>query len=197
MIEWGFKYRLKKSQVTGKPGNWTYAPCESRTDAELDLAHFNADESLFEAGLAWHTAGVLPGEWQDYVPGTPEAKDDAMSPQVLSDLLLLVSSQPIPPEVIALWTVDEREVAGQWAAAEHLSASDNPVKRMPKPNHVERAEEICASPVQAQLALEAWAGRNSESAWMMNPASVARMAREALTGLVVLMATRWPASVPE
>lgn len=185
MIEWGCKYRLKHSEVTHRPGDWSYAPAENLEEAREDVRHFE-ESGKFDAGLIWHTAAVLPGPWQDWVPPQPQDGEE-ITPQVLSDMLLLVSDTPVPPEVIATWTADEREVAGQWAAAEHLHASDNPVKRMPKPDFVQRAEEICASAAQAQLAIEAWQGRTATDAWMMNPAAVARMAREAITGLIVLL----------
>ena len=196
MIEWGCKYQLKKNSVTGRQGDWSYAPCENRAEAEQDVRHFLEanDGATWEAGLVWHTAAVLPGEWQDYQPGGPaaEGSDDWLAPLVLSDLLAL-ASVAVPPEVVAIWTMDERQMAGEWAAAEHLHASDNPVPRLPKPGFLARTEEICGSPAQAQLAVEAWQARTGESTWMMNPSAVARMAREAITGLIVLLKDGQPA----
>lgn len=52
--------------------------------------------------------------------------------QVLCDLLLLVNIA-VTPATVASWTSDQREQASEWAAREHLSASDNPVRRIHKP----------------------------------------------------------------
>ena len=52
---------------------------------------------------------------------------------ILRDILLLVGLS-FTPEEIATWTPEQRQQAERWAAAEHLYASDNPVKRLPRPS---------------------------------------------------------------
>ena len=52
--------------------------------------------------------------------------------QPLVDLLSLVCVTVTEDEVAA-WTPTMRMQAEQWAGLEHLSASDNPVRRAPKP----------------------------------------------------------------
>ncbi len=51
----------------------------------------------------------------------------------LRDLLSLVLKGPPSIEVMRFWTPKMREEAEEWASREHLAASDNPVKRIPKP----------------------------------------------------------------
>jgi hypothetical protein len=50
----------------------------------------------------------------------------------VSAVLGLVSVD-IGPEWIIRWTDNEKIMAYDWAMREHLSASDNPVRRRPKP----------------------------------------------------------------
>jgi hypothetical protein len=54
----------------------------------------------------------------------------------LADLLSLVGVS-CDPQVIERWTDEQRKQAAQWAAAEHLNASDNDVDRLPKPEFLE------------------------------------------------------------
>lgn len=51
---------------------------------------------------------------------------------VTSDILLLVGVDAKPSDV-AQWTKGQQEAASNWASLEHLSASDNPVRRIPMP----------------------------------------------------------------
>jgi hypothetical protein len=48
-------------------------------------------------------------------------------------------------QAAAAWTPLELALAYDWAAREHLAASDSPVKRRPKPSFVEAAEKAEAS----------------------------------------------------
>lgn len=59
------------------------------------------------------------------------AKDPA-SAQVLSDILSLVGFD-VAPEVVELWPLEKRVEAEVWACREHAVASDNPLRRHPKP----------------------------------------------------------------
>jgi hypothetical protein len=64
--------------------------------------------------------------------GAPEGDGDP-DPSVLRDLLLL-AGEDIPLERIGKWTPEERAQVADWAGREHLSASDNPVARRPRPS---------------------------------------------------------------
>lgn len=125
---------------------------------------------------------------------TAEAEEEETSLEVLADILSLAVSVTIPAAVLATWTARERDQALEWAAAEHLSASDNPVTRLPQPELVRRAAEICASPALAQLAVEAWTRHKEvceEAQPVESPEWVsARMAQDAVTGLLVLLGDR-------
>lgn len=51
--------------------------------------------------------------------------------------LLMLASVPVPVAAIGGWTAEQRREAAEWAAAEHLHASDNDgVRRLPVPAHV-------------------------------------------------------------
>jgi len=54
-------------------------------------------------------------------------------PDDLYDILGLVTEHPPTVESLATLTRDEREELRDWAAREHLRASDNPVRRKPRP----------------------------------------------------------------
>lgn len=69
--------------------------------------------------------------------------EDAIA--ILQDLLLLAGVR-VPLSAIAGWTGEQFRAAEEWAAAEHLHASDNPVVRMPKPEHVTAAQVPDAEP---------------------------------------------------
>lgn len=124
-----------------------------------------------------------------------EGDEPAVSPQVLSDMLSLVlGGKSIPPSVVATWTPRERETAAEWAAAEHLGASDSPVQRLEKPELVRRSAEICASPAVAQLVTEAWALHKERlehgGYWDDQDArelATQQAAQDAITGLLVLL----------
>lgn len=57
---------------------------------------------------------------------------EPLSVQDLHDVLL-VAGADVPAGHIEQWTDNERALAYDWAAREHLAASDNPVKRRPVP----------------------------------------------------------------
>jgi hypothetical protein len=124
-----------------------------------------------------------------------EAEEAETSPEVLADILSLVTNVMIPAGVIATWTVREREQAVKWAAAEHLSASDNDdVKRAPQPPFVARAAELAASPALAQLAVEAWTQYREQGEFSSGWEDVYEMAQGAVTGLLVLLGGRQPSA---
>jgi hypothetical protein len=68
---------------------------------------------------------------------TPEG---ALDRGMLRDVLLLVSVT-VDEASMEPWTDLELALAYDWAMREHLAASDNPVKRRPKPLFVEAAEK--------------------------------------------------------
>jgi hypothetical protein len=123
-----------------------------------------------------------------------EGDEVTVSPQVLSDMLSLVlGGTGIPAPVVATWTPREREEAAGWAAAEHLSASDNPVRRLEMPELVRRSAEICASPAMAQLVVESWAQHKERAEHGGHQDDGERAAQDAITGLLVLFEGRPPA----
>lgn len=58
---------------------------------------------------------------------------DPIDTEVLADLLSLVMEDPPSEEAIAKWSDDQRWYAERWAAADYMSASDNPTMRYCKP----------------------------------------------------------------
>lgn len=56
-----------------------------------------------------------------------------MKPEVLRDLLSMVG-EDVSLETIAPWAPLERCLVADWAAREHLSASDSLVRRRPRPS---------------------------------------------------------------
>lgn len=191
MIEWGYQFRHASGAIQGRLRE---CAASDRDEAAAAVQAFLADSPgrWYDAGLLWRTAAVPAGPWQRY-RALGARQLDKSSPQVVSDILSQACETVIPPEVTALWTADERDRAVAWAGAEYLSASDHEdVQRVPKPAFVERAEEICASPAQAQLAVEAWTARDSRADFMKGGAAVAGQARDALSGLVVLTRQEQP-----
>lgn len=59
----------------------------------------------------------------------------------LQSLLALVSKGATLKAILA-WSPKQFAAAEEWAAAEHLHASDNPVPRRPCPRHVRVLPEI-------------------------------------------------------
>lgn len=61
--------------------------------------------------------------------------DPGPEPLSVQDLLdvLLIAGADVAAGHIEQWTDNERALAYDWAAREHLAASDNPVKRRPVP----------------------------------------------------------------
>lgn len=55
------------------------------------------------------------------------------SPRVLADILSLVGYD-VEPETIERWTLQKRVEVEVWACREHLVASDNPLRRHPRPS---------------------------------------------------------------
>jgi hypothetical protein len=80
-------------------------------------------------------------------PGTPSGDDPSWRERAgivhgadeLIDLLSLVGVTVTPADVDR-WTADQREAARDWAAREHLHASDNPVERVPRPQFLAEQE---------------------------------------------------------
>lgn len=58
--------------------------------------------------------------------------------EILTDALSLAGAR-IPEESVVKWTHIECIVAYDWAMREHLSRSDNHVKRRPRPSFVSQA----------------------------------------------------------
>lgn len=54
------------------------------------------------------------------------------SPRVLADILSLVGFD-VEPEVVEGWPLEKRVEAEVWACREHAVASDNPLRRHPRP----------------------------------------------------------------
>lgn len=78
-------------------------------------------------------------------------------PAFVRDVLLLVGLN-VPVEVIAAQTPQDRERTVEWAAKEHLRASDNPVRRKPKPDWVSLFEVLDADPEPSETAVGRWIG---------------------------------------
>ncbi len=57
-----------------------------------------------------------------------------LTTELLHDVLSLVDRCAPPMEQLERWTPLERLLAYDWAMREHLAASDNPVKRRPRPS---------------------------------------------------------------
>lgn len=55
-----------------------------------------------------------------------------LTAELTRDMLLLVSTD-VPAAIVEQWTPNELALAYDWAAREHLSASDDPVQRRPRP----------------------------------------------------------------
>lgn len=115
-------------------------------------------------------------------------------PQALADLLSLVLDDAvIPAPVIATWTPRDRDDAERWAAAEHLRASDHPVRTSAAPDLVTRTAGICGSRALAQLAVEEWMQAKEQmeegafDSWDEMADVLARAGQDAVTGLLVLL----------
>lgn len=133
--------------------------------------------------------------------GAREIRDDDQetAPEVLRDLIAVATGAMIPGSVIATWTPAERRQAEEWAASEHLRASDNTgVPRRKYPRLVQEAVVLAANPGMAQLAVEAWMNRKQQveqSEGMLHEMGVGRttqketadIAQAAITGLLVLL----------
>ena len=57
-------------------------------------------------------------------------------PETLQSIIGLVTETPPTVASLAALTRDQREELREWAGREHLSASDNPVRRRPRPNRL-------------------------------------------------------------
>jgi hypothetical protein len=195
-IEWGV--RLVHTPETGKQRVQEYYLDDQEAAAReyQDLLEMNAER--WEVQFGFRTTEVKAGAFTEYKALRSEPAQPEEDPEVLADILSLVGGVMIPAEVISTWTVTERARAARWAAAEHLHASDNEdVQRVPEPGFVKRAAEICASPAMAQLAVEnwtAWLAGVQESAEGAGPRTTeaVSIARDAITGLLVLLKDRQP-----
>jgi hypothetical protein len=200
-IEWGIRQR---HLPTGNVQEYYLGDQEEAADEYAHMADLNPER--WEITFGYRTQAAEAGPFTEYrAPqgGHLPGGDGELAPEVIADIVCLASGVMIPPQVIATWTPAERELAVQWASAEHLHASDHhAVKRIPEPGFVTRAAEICASPAMAQLAVESWVQylemlHQSEpgfrSAEHLNGAGEAAEAgREAITGLLVLLRERQP-----
>ena len=93
-----------------------------------DQSRTSPPKSVFRGGL------LKLSFWPPYEPtesgravllGTP--------PETLQSILGLVTETPPTVAALAALTRDQREELREWAGREHLRASDNPVRRKPKP----------------------------------------------------------------
>lgn len=64
--------------------------------------------------------------------------------EMVHDVLgLVVHNRTLPTEsAIHAWTFHEKLLAYDWAMREHLSASDNPVRRRPRPSFTINSEAM-------------------------------------------------------
>ena len=134
--------------LDGNPLPWASLPPKHReawraaADAAVMLASFTPVGYQGPAAHTFTTAcdGFHPVAEACNLPLGEPADDPAdlavsiadLTPEVLRDILLVVG-EDIPAEVIASWTDQQRDEVGRYAAREHLSASDNPVTRLPRP----------------------------------------------------------------
>ena len=125
-------------------------------------------------------------------------EETEVTPQTLADIITLTGTV-IPAAVIATWTQREQDQALDWAAAEHLHASDNAgVKRVPEPPLVTEACGIVHSAALAQLAVEDWvaAKRQCEqddwANWDECATRLLGAGQRAITGLLVLLESKAP-----
>jgi hypothetical protein len=193
-IEWSYQYN---------GGLRRECQAATRSEAEEIVRDFEDDDSgkWADVTLTWRTAAVPAGPWTEYRAGDKAGGTLAgdASPEVIADILGL-AARVIPPEVIATWTPAERERAAGWASAENFSADGNLAQRVPEPPFLARAAEICASPTLAQLAVEAWTARLTHLEGGEHPGAelhyehgiTMMTARDAITGLLVLLRDRQP-----
>lgn len=76
-----------------------------------------------------------------------------LTAELTRDMLLLVSIG-IPAAIVEQWTPNELALAYDWAAREHLSASDNPVQRRPRPWFITLAMQPFAADLGSRTAAE-------------------------------------------
>lgn len=57
-----------------------------------------------------------------------------ITPVIIRDMLALVGHKGVTIERIEQWAPLEQAVVYDWAAREYLHASDNPVRRRPRPS---------------------------------------------------------------
>jgi hypothetical protein len=87
---------------------------------------------------------------------TTERED--FRPEVVRDLLLLVGVS-VPIEIVVSQTPHDRVMAGRWAAAGHLRASDNDdVAEQPEPAWVRLFKILDADPDPVATAVGRWEG---------------------------------------
>jgi hypothetical protein len=186
-IEWGVRTRSRR------PGRqWREYYLADQEEARAEYSHLLENLENWDIELGYRTAEVKPGPFTVYRAPRSEPAQPEEDPEVLADILSLVGGVMIPAGVISTWTPAQRDMAARWAAAEHLHASDNEdVTRVPEPEFVKRAAEICASPAMAQLAVEAWVHRGDDPD-LTTVRAVLELARDAITGLLVLLKDRQP-----
>jgi hypothetical protein len=99
---------------------------------------------------------------------TPEG---VLEPEMLRNFIGLVMVT-VDAKAVESWTDLEMVLAYDWAAREHLHASDNPVQRRPKPSFVTAAEKL-AEPVAETggSAVQAWDGWLAELEGSQRPVS--------------------------
>jgi hypothetical protein len=105
---------VTRVQSSGQAGGWTWRPIATQ-EGEKTEAYCQACTARLLDMAAAHFAGI-----------------EASAHNAVRDILLLVGIH-LGLDVIAGWTDQQRAQAEDWASREHLSASDNPIHRVPKP----------------------------------------------------------------
>ena len=78
--------------------------------------------------------------WDEYGPAERAATVENIPDEALSDLLLLANVTR-SPATVAEWSPEQRALAYEWAAAVHLSASDNDVEVPERPEFLTDKED--------------------------------------------------------
>lgn len=73
-----------------------------------------------------------------------------LTPEIVSDALSLACVY-YPSHKIGFWTPLERLLAYDWAMREHMSASDNPVQRRPRPYFLGQPGHLPGDKVRTDL----------------------------------------------
>lgn len=136
-------------------------PVHPNDGADWDTLHRGADAPWpVENGYEWRRVVIFdaPGVRATSAESIAAAEaEDLRDVDGISDLLSLVGYDA-PADVVATWTLEERQAAQEWAAATHLQASDNDVD----------------VPARPRFLPEPWTGpMQGEGIWASNPTLLA------------------------